>query len=319
MIMKPRILVTKRIPEAGLKRLAEVFEVHLNEEERTLSHTEILHLIPGFDALLCLLTDRVDADVIRAGKHLKCISNYAVGFNNIDLEAARSQSIIVCNTPGVLTETTADLAWALLMAAARLIPESDSFVRNNLFTGWEPMLHLGMDIHGKRLGLIGMGRIGIAMAHRALGFNMQIQYYEQDDYSPPSGLKATKTDLETLLKTSDFISIHTPLTPETKHLIGTEQFSMMKPTAVLVNTARGAILDEKALVQALLDRTIFAAGLDVYEYEPELVSGLKDLPNAVLVAHIGSASIETRTRMAMLAAENAIAVIEGKEPPAGVI
>jgi glyoxylate reductase len=314
MMEKPRILVTKRIPDAGLKRLEEVFEISLNGTAQNLSKEELITQISGFDAIYCLLTDNIDADVIEAGTRLKCISNMAVGYNNIDLEAARLRGIAVCNTPGVLTETTADLAWALLMAAARRIVESDSFVREGKFKIWEPMLLLGLDFYGKTLGIIGMGRIGQAMGRRAQGFGMRVVYYDPGLKELSLPYPAESLSLEEVLANSDFISIHTPLTPQTQHLIGPRELNLMKTSAVLVNTSRGPVIDEAALVQVLKHKRIAAAGLDVYEHEPELSEGLKELSNVVLVPHIGSATIETRDKMALMAAENAIAVVLGKIP-----
>ncbi|MDD2331474.1 MAG: D-glycerate dehydrogenase [Candidatus Cloacimonetes bacterium] len=316
---KPRILVTKAIPDAGMQRLQEVFDVSLGTKEGSLGHRELISLIPGFDALYCLLTDKIDSRVIEAGKRLKCISNMAVGFNNIDLEAASQRGIAVCNTPGVLTQTTADLTWALLMATARRIVESDRFLRAGKFQEWEPLLHLGQDVYGKTLGIIGMGRIGQAVARRAWGFNMRLIYF--DPLAPDLSLPfpAEAMSLEELLKASDFISIHTPLTPQTLHLIGPRELNMMKSSAILINTSRGPVIDEEALTQALKKGVIAAAGLDVYEHEPELTPGLKDLENTVLLAHIGSASIETRSAMAVMAAENAIAIISGKQAISRVV
>ncbi len=270
----------------------------------------------GCEALLCLLTDTIDREIISSNPALMVISNYAVGYNNIDLDYATSQGIAVCNTPGVLTDTTADLAWALLMSAARRIAEGDRMMREGKFEGWAPMLLLGVDINGKTLGIIGMGRIGQAVAKRAAGFGMRIIYY--DEYVKPDALpfSAEAVRLTNLLQEADFISVHAPLTPETTHLIGKDELHQMKPTAILINTARGPIVDEKALVHALREKVISAAGLDVYEDEPLLAEGLTELPNVVIVPHIGSASIETRTKMGLLAAENAIAVLQGRKPPA---
>ncbi len=315
---QPRILVTRMIPEPALNRLAEVFEVVLNKEDKPLGKQRLLEMVEDADALLCMLTESIDKDLMDSATRLKCISNYAVGYNNIDVEYASEKEIAVCNTPGVLTETTADLAWALIMACARRIVESDRFVREGKFSGWEPMLLLGVDIHAKTLGIIGMGRIGQAVARRARGFDMKILWHDPGadaDKFPSDYLKA---DLEELCQKSDFISIHAPLTPETKHLIGADKFALMKKTAVLVNTARGPIVNESDLAEALKEKRITAAGLDVYENEPQISQQLMGLSNVVLLPHIGSASVVTRTKMAMLAAENAIAVVSGKEPPAKV-
>ena len=317
-MQKPKLFITRYIPEEAIKRLEEVFEVEIFPENRAITHEELKEKVKDIDALICLLTDNIDHEIIEAASNLKCISVYAVGYNNIDVETATKQGIVICNTPGVLTETTADLAWALIMSCARRIVEADRFVREGKFQGWEPMLMLGNDIFGKTLGIIGMGRIGRAVAHRALGFDMKVIYYDPqvDPESLPSDY--VSVDLTTLCQNSDFISIHTPLTPETRHLIGEKEFNLMKPTAILINTARGPIINEQALISALKENKIASAGLDVYENEPVIPEELIKLSNVILLPHIGSASYETRTKMALLAAENAIAVIEAKNPPARV-
>jgi len=317
-MQKPKLFITRYIPEPAIKRLEEVFEVEIFPENRAITHEELKEKVKDIDALICLLTDNIDHEIIEAASNLKCISVYAVGYNNIDVETATKHGIVICNTPGVLTETTADLAWALIMSCARRIVEADCFVREGKFQGWEPMLMLGNDIFGKTLGIIGMGRIGRAVANRALGFDMKVIYYDPqvDPESLPSDY--VSVDLTTLCQNSDFISIHTPLTPETRHLIGEKEFNLMKPTAILINTARGPIIDEQTLISALKEHKIAGAGLDVYENEPVIPEELIKLSNVILLPHIGSASYETRTKMALLAAENAIAVIEGKNPPARV-
>jgi len=315
-----RILVTRKLPQPGIDKLREVFnEVAVFSEEREMTKTELTSAMKNCDVLLCLLTNIVDKEVIDSNPHLKGICNYAVGYNNIDVEYAKSRGIIVCNTPDVLTETTADLTWALLMAAARRIAEGDKYMREGSFPGWEPMLMLGRDIYQKTLGIIGMGRIGKAVASRAVGFGMRIIYNKTSGPDLSLPFDAKFVDLDSLLKEADFISIHAPLTPQTKHLIGEREFGIMKNTAVFINTARGAIVDEKALVNALKHGKIFAAGLDVYENEPAMTEGLAELPNVVLAPHIGSASIETRTNMALLAAENAIAIVRKTKPPTEVV
>lgn len=316
--MRPIIFVTRRIPQPALDRLADIFEVRLNTEDRALTPPELIAGTSDADALLCLLTDRVDSVVMDASPHLKCISNYAVGYNNIDTEYAASRGIAVCNTPGVLTESTADLAWALLMACARRIVESDRYVRKGKFVGWEPMLMLGQDVHRKTLGIIGMGRIGQAMARRARGFDMRVLFFDPAVSAESMESHGYRVDLETLLRQSDYISLHTPLTPETDHLLGHAELAMMKAGAILINTARGPIVDENALIQSLKKGQLASAGFDVYEFEPHIPAELLALPNVVVLPHIGSASIETRTAMGMLAAENAIAVIQGREAPARV-
>lgn len=312
------IYVTREIPEGGLKLLKEKFgNFEMNTEDRVHTREELLERVRGRDAVLCLLTDKIDATVMEAaGPQCKIFSNYAVGYNNIDVAEASRRGILVTNTPGVLTDATADLAIALLFTCARRLVESDAFTRAGKFKGWGPMLHLGQDISGATLGIIGAGRIGGNVAMKmAKGFGMKILY--TDKFGNPeleSTCGAKRVDKETLLRESDFVSMHVSLTDETFHMIGEREFEMMKPTAVLINTARGPVIDEKALVAALREKKIFAAGLDVYEHEPELTPGLTDLPNAVLAAHVGSATLGTRTKMAEMAAKNLIDALAGRMP-----
>ncbi len=314
-----RIFITRLIPQPAIDKLKQVFtDVQVFAWDRNMTTNEIISGMKKCDVLLCMLTNPIDKAVIDSNPSLRGICNYAVGYNNIDIDYAASKGIIVCNTPDVLTESTADLTWALIMSASRRIVEGDMLMREGKFPGWEPMLLLGRDVYKKTLGIIGMGRIGQAVAKRAIGFGMKIIYYKSSGKIDNLPFEAEFVSFETLLMNADIISIHAPLTPQTRHLIGENEFKLMKPTAVLVNTARGAIVDEKSLVNALRDKVIFSAGLDVFENEPILAAGLVDVPNVVLLPHIGSASIETRTSMALLAAENAIAVIQGKEPPAMV-
>ncbi|MBP7310864.1 MAG: D-glycerate dehydrogenase, partial [Candidatus Cloacimonetes bacterium] len=249
--MKPIIFVTRAIPQPALDRLAEVFELRVNPHDRSLSPEEIISGVKDATALLCLLTDTIDKELMDSAPHLKVISSYAVGYNNIDVDYATSKGIAVCNTPGVLTESTADLAWALIMAACRRTVESDIYLRAGKFRSWEPMLMLGQDIHHKTLGIIGMGRIGQAVAKRATGFDMKILYHNLRPIQASLPFAAQAVALDDLLKEADIISIHAPLTPETKHLIAEREFGLMKATAVLINTARGAIVDETALIKAL--------------------------------------------------------------------
>jgi len=277
----------------------------------------LLREIRAVDGLLCLLTDAIDAEVIEAGEGLRVISNYAVGHDNVDVACATARGILVCNTPGVLTETTADLAWALLMAAARRVVEADGYLRAGRWRSWSPQLMLGQDVQGATLGIVGFGRIGQAVARRARGFGMRILY--SDIARKPEAEEAVGAefvDLQALLRASDFVSVHTPLTEETHHLIGAEEFALMKPTAVLVNTARGPVVDGGALADALRERRIFGAGLDVFESEPPASDNpLLKLDNVVVLPHIASASVATRTRMAMMAAENLLAGLRGERPP----
>lgn len=311
--MKPRIFVTRKLPEAGLNLLNQHFTVSLNTEDRILTPEEIRENIRDKEALLCLLTDNIDKSILDAANKLKVISNYAVGYNNIDIEEATRRQISVCITPGILTDATADLTWSLILAVARRIIKADRYTREDQFKGWDPTLFLGLDLRGKTLGIIGMGRIGQAVAARAQGFGMEVLYTSR---TPKPIQAATQCSLETLLQSADVISLHTALTPETHHLIGREAFKQMKRTAILINTARGPIIDEIALLEALQAKQIFGAGLDVFEHEPRLTPGLTECDNLVMLPHIGSATEATRTEMAKLAAENAIAILQGNQPHA---
>lgn len=315
--MRPVVFVTRRIPEPGLDLLRTACDVVVNEEDRVLSKAEIIDGVKGKDALLCLLTDEIDAEVLDSNPGLKVVADYAVGYNNIDVEAATRRKIPVTNTPGVLTETTADFAWALLMSAARRVVESDRFTRAGLFKGWAPMLFLGCDVYAKTLGIVGFGRIGEAVSRRALGFSMEVLYYDDRRRDPDEEerLGVSYVPFAELLRRSDFISIHVPLLDSTRHMFGEAEFRAMKKTAILINTSRGPVIDERALVAALKAMQIAGAGLDVYEDEPRLEPGLAELDNVVLAPHIASATVETRTRMAVMAAENVLAAIRGEVPP----
>jgi glyoxylate reductase len=293
------VRVTRTIPEAGLARLREAgLRVYVGGSE-----------VEGIDALLCLLTDPIDAPLLERGERLKVVANMAVGVDNIDLEAAERLGITVTNTPDVLTDATADLAFALMLAAARRVVWGDRLVRCGGFRGWKPLLGLGFDLTGRTLGIVGAGRIGRAVAERSRGFRMSVLFARRTGGVP----------VNDLLAQSDFLSLHCPLTPETHHLIGEAQLRRMRPNAVLVNTARGPIVDEKALVRALREGWIGGAGLDVFEEEPGLASGLADLPNVVLTPHLGSATIDTRARMAERAARNVVAVLRGEPIPNAVV
>jgi glyoxylate reductase len=300
-----------------LEILKRCCQVEVSDYDGVIPRSLLLEKVKDTDGLLVLLTDMIDKKVIvAAGKKLRVISNYAVGYNNIDVVEATKRGIMVTNTPGVLTETTADLAWALLMCIGRRIVEGDKLVRAGKFRGWEPMLLLGTDIHESTLGLIGFGRIGQAMARRAKGFNLKVIYYDREPVPPiiEKELGASYVSFDELLRKSDFISVHVPLTEETFHLIGQEEFSMMKKESYLINTARGPIIDEKALVKALKGGVIRGAALDVFENEPAIEQELMNLNNVVIVPHIGSASYRTRTKMAIMAAKNLISALKGERP-----
>lgn len=314
---RPRVYVTRKLPKRALDMIEKECEMEVNPHDRVLNREELEESIQGIDGLLCLLTDTIDEELLKLNPDLKVIANYAVGFNNINVEACTERGIPVSNTPGVLTDTTADFAWTLLMATARRIVEADRFTRAGKYKGWGPMMFLGGDIFGKTLGVVGMGRIGQSFASRARGFDMKVLYYDayrkSEKEEKELGIEYRK--LETLLQESDFISLHVPLIDETKHLIGEKELKMMKDTAYLINTSRGPVIDEKALVNALKNKEIAGAGLDVFEDEPKLDPGLAELDNVTLAPHIASASIETRTKMAVMAAENLLAGLKGKEMP----
>ena len=315
---KPRVFVSRRIPEASLRPLMQECDVEIWEDELPPPYEKLLEKVEGKDGIISLLTDRIDAHLMDvAGPQLKVISQYAVGVDNIDLKAATDRCIVVGHTPGVLTESTADLAFGLLMAAARRIVEGAEYVKAGKWRTWHPLLLLGNDVHGATLGIVGMGRIGQAVARRAAGFGMKVLYYNRTPKRVEiPNVDARQVDLETLLRESDFVSIHTPLTEETRHMIGRRELAMMKPTAVLVNTARGAVVDTDALYEALKDGRIGYAALDVTDPEPLPPDHpLLTLPNVVVVPHIGSASTTARTRMGDLAVANLLAVLSGKRPP----
>ena len=267
-------------------------------------------------AVICTLTERIDQEALDAAPSLRVIANYAVGYNNIAVEAARARSIVVTNTPDVLTETTADLTWALLLAAARHVPEGDALVRAGAWAGWEATQLLGSDVHGKTLGLIGMGRIGKAVARRAAGFQMSVLYWSRSPLAHSSrDPQWQEASFEELLSQSDFVSVHVPLTDETEHLLGVSALRLMRPTAYLINTSRGPVVDEHALVTAIQEGRLAGAGLDVYEHEPDVTPALRALPQVVLLPHLGSATLRTRIDMGMMCVENVTAVLEGRPAP----
>jgi glyoxylate reductase len=322
MVDRPKILVTQKVPEAAYPILEAIGDVEANMEEGVIwPYEELLRRGPGHDYIYSLLTDNIDARFLQAcaaaSPRLKMVANMAVGFNNIDVEAATRLGIAVSNTPGVLSDTTADLAFALLMAVARRIPEAERFLRAGKYTGWGPLLFCGADVHDATLGLIGAGRIGKLVTKRASGFDMKVLYYDVYRMSPEDEQQynVTYMPMDEVLQQSDFVSIHTPYMPSTHHLIGERELNLMKPSAILINTARGPIVDEKALVKALQNGTIAGAGLDVFENEPAVEPELLSMENVVLLPHIASASLKTRTLMATMAAENLAAFNNGQTPP----
>ena len=315
--MKTTVFVSRKIPRAGIDILEEAgMAVEVNPEDRVLTAEELMVGCRGKDGLLCLLTDTIDRAFLKKMSQLKGIANMAVGYNNIDVNAAAERGIPVSNTPGVLTEAAADLTWALLVATARRLSEAERYLRAGEFTGWGPLLFLGGDLPGRTLGIIGAGRIGTAVGVRSQGFRMKIIYTDPNrNMVLEEELDGRRVELDTLLAQSDFITLHVPLTEKTRHLIGTRELNRMKKTAYLINTSRGPVVDEEALVEALQSGEIAGAGLDVFEKEPHIHPGLLSLPSAVLLPHIGSATIETRTRMAEMAARNLVAMMKGERPP----
>lgn len=313
--MKPYVYVTRRIPESGLALLRETCTVELNPEDRPLRREELLAAVKEAQGVVGLLTDRIDAEFFDAAPKLKGYANYAVGFDNIDVAEATRRGIPVSNTPDVLTRATAELAWALLFAVARRVAEGDRVMRSGAWSGWGPLQYIGLDISGKTLGIVGAGRIGTAMARMSRGFDMRVLYTTgsgKQNQTLDSELHARRVEFEELLREADFISVHTPLTPKTRHLFDARAFGRMKPTACLVNTGRGPVIKEDDLVQALKEGRIAGAGLDVYENEPAMAQGLAGLENVVLLPHVGSATQSSRDDMALLAARNLLAMLEGR-------
>ena len=300
--------------------IRERFSLTVTPADHPPSAAEILAGVRDAQAAICTLNERMDAEILSAAPSLRVIANYAVGYNNIDVNAAKARGIVVTNTPDVLTNATADITWALILAVARRVVEADQLVRQNRWTGWSPTQMLGVDLSGKTLGIIGMGRIGQAVARRAAGFEMTVLYWTRSERPLQSGNPAwQRVSFEELLRRSDFLSLHIPLTPDTHHLINDTALRLMKPTAFLINAARGPVVDEVALVQALQEHRLAGAGLDVYEKEPELHPGLRELSQVVLLPHLGSATTETRIRMGMMCVENVLAVLEGKPIPNRVV
>lgn len=315
--MQPKVYVTRRIPESGVKLLQESCEVDIWDSDDVIPRDTFLDAVADKDAVLCLLTEKVDAETLDVAKNSKIFANMAVGFDNIDVAECTKRGIMASNTPGVLTDTTADFAFTLLMAAARRIREGHEFVHAGKWTTWGPLLLMGQDIHHATLGLIGLGRIGTEMARRGQGFSMRVIYNDvvrREDLEQELGLEYA--DFDTVLKESDFVSLHVPYMPATHHLISTDQLALMKESAILINTARGAIVDPQALYTALKSGEIWAAGLDVTEPEPiPMDDPLLTLDNCLIAPHIASASFNTRSDMSELAANNILAALSGKRPP----
>jgi len=313
-----KVVITGKIPQVAVERLRAEHDVTSWDADVVIERAELLSRVKGADAVLSLLTEKVDAELLdAAGPQLKVVSNVAVGYNNIDVKACTERGIKVTNTPGVLTEATADIAMALILASTRRLAEGERVIRSQTPWQWGMFYMLGMGIQGRQLGIVGMGQIGIATAKRARAFGMTIAYTKRSplDAAMNAELEATHMDLDQLLATSDVVSLHCPYSPETHHLINAERLAKMKKNAYLVNTARGPVVDEAALVDALKGGVIAGAGLDVFEHEPKVHEGLLGLDNAVLIPHLGSATVETRTAMANLAATNALAFLAGKTPP----
>jgi len=313
--MIPYIFVTRKIPEKGVSILKKFAEVEIYDGDIPPPKSLIIEKVKVADALLSLLTDPIDEEVLKAGEKLKVVSNYAVGYDNIDIETATKLGIMVTNTPGILTEATAELTWSLILAITRRVIEADRYVREGKFKGWSPTLFLGTELKGKTLGIIGLGRIGQAVARKAKAFSMKVIYTDRErNKKVEVEIGAQPVSIDTILRESDILSLHVPLTPETYHLIGEYELRKMKSTAYLINTSRGAVVDEKALIKALKNRWIAGCGLDVYEEEPKIPEDLKKMENVILLPHLGSATQETRERMAIVAAKNIEAALLGQIP-----
>jgi glyoxylate reductase len=311
-----RVLITRPIPEPGPNIVRAVAgHVEQHPHDRPMTRDELLRGVAGCDAVLCLLTDRIDPEVMDAATGCRVFANMAVGYNNIDVAEATKRGILITNTPGILTEATADLTWTLILGVARRVAEGDREMRAGRFPGWGPLYVLGGDVTGATLGLIGPGRIAAAVARRAVGFAMRILYTGKRNSVELDALGATAVPLDRLLAESDFVSLHVPLTDQTRHLIDASALARMKPTAYLINTARGPVVDEEALVNALQHGRIAGAGLDVYENEPRMAAGLAECRNTLLLPHLGSATVATRAAMSRMAAENLVAALQGRRPP----
>ncbi|RAI30502.1 2-hydroxyacid dehydrogenase [Rhodoplanes serenus] len=313
---KPNVLVTRMVPQENLDRLRERFDVEVNTEDRPLTREELKSKVKGRDAILSMLTDTIDGEILdAAGPQCRIVANFAVGYNNFDLAAATRRGVVLTNTPGVLDDATATLAFTLLLSVARRIVEADKYVRDGKWTGWAPLFFIGLDVDGKTLGVAGLGRIGKNMARKAAAFGMKIIYNDvRRDAELEAALGARFVDKETLLRESDFLTLHVPLIPETHHYIGEKELAAMKPTAVLINAARGPVVDEKALARALKDKVIWGAGLDVFENEPKVEPGLLGLDNVIVVPHVASGTTETRLNMGRIAVDNIVRVLGGQPP-----
>ena len=313
----PRVFLTRRLPPPTMRRLETECELLFKEVGRPLTREELLEGASKADGLICLLNDQIDAELLEALPGLKVVSNYAVGYNNIDVDAASSLGIAVTNTPGVLADCTADMAWALLLSAARRLTEGDALVRSGRWEGWEPLQLLGREVTGSTLGIVGLGQIGQAVARRARAFEMRVLYWNRTRHSNEfeSELGVQYRELDGVLAESDFVSLHVALHDATRHLLGAREFALMKETAIVVNTSRGAVIDERALVSALQDKEIAGAALDVFEHEPEVTEELRPMENVVLAPHLGSATRQTRGKMGDVAVTNCLAVCRGQIPP----
>src|SRR4029453_16298180 len=317
---KPPVLISRLLPEPAVTLARSRASVDAYDQDAPMPRGELLKRLADRQGLVCVISEVIDQALLDACPKLRVVSNVAVGYNNVDVAACTKRGVVVTNTPDVLTDTTAHFAWTLLVAPPRRLAEADRYVREGRFKQWEYMLQLGGDVHGKTLGVVGFGRIGRAMARRALAFGMRVLYQDAvaADVVTERELKASRVDLSTLLRESDFVTLHTPLIPETRHLMNRETLRPTKKTAYLINAARGPVVDEAALVEALREGWIAGAGLDVFEEEPKVHPGLIGLANVVLAPHIASASLETRLKMATLAVENCLAVLEGRTPPTPV-
>jgi glyoxylate reductase len=313
-----RILITRRVPPPLVGRLQEAgYTVDVLDQDDPPTREEFLERVPDVVAIAAMLSEKIDDQLLdAAGDQLKVVANFAVGFDNIDLDACDRRNVVTTNTPGVLTEATADIAWALILATARHVVAGDRLVRSGNWNGWAPMQFLGLELTGATLGIVGAGRIGSATARRSKGFNMRVLYTSRSPKPElERDLNAQRVELNALLTASDIVSLHVPLTSETKHLLGARELAAMRSSAILINTARGAVIDEAALIEALRERTIAGAGLDVYECEPRLSPGLAELDNVTLLPHVGSGTHTTRQKMAEMVVENILAVLADREPP----